>query len=576
MKLYTRTQQVLLMVLFILVTNMLPAQKPTLPKDFKPGQLPAPKDLKVIEKKDTVKYVAVPSTVRASGTIATADQLFLGQGYFLVRSARDYRYLTYLNPSTPDGRVAVIWQYISSPTQQHWTFMMAPGGFWKIKSESGLFLMWSKTVGGGYVTAIRADDNTDKFLWQLEEAGDDYYYIRSKQGVYLALNASTTPDGTPIVMSDIPDGSVNKKWHLIKRTGDRPVMTSFNPVTSGFRFINTFNGEDFIRWGGLCGGMVYTALDYFNKHMPIPRQSYTPANATTLQSYIYQRQQHSMWNVNEKWSELEVAFRIRTGEVFRWGIQGSGGGRLEELKNAIDGGKSVPLGLFVGDAPNINGSGNGNHVILAVGYSLGRYRGDFNGHPGDYKIYAYDPNKGNMLVTLVPNMINQCYFEVESGKAWRTYFVNLKYDYDHTPPAGIPNFPEGEPEGSIRHLYAQFWTGGDDLRGRNDNVGITVHYRDGTSQAFGNVNELARWVDNSTQTVHLGLNRAVRKSDILHFTLTTTFGDQFDSDDWNLDAIRITNGAGGIVFAEESAPAGSYIMRFSGDEHRQRFTVRVR
>jgi hypothetical protein len=576
MKKYIRRQQVLFIILFMLVPAILHAQKPVVPKDFKPGQLPAPKDLKVVEKKDSVGYVAVPPTVRVTATVATADQLFFGQGFFLVPSARDYRYLTYLNPDVPDGRVAVIWQFIDRPIQQHWKFILSPGGFWKIKSESGLFLMSTKTVGGGYATAIRADDNTDKFLWQLEEAGDDYYYIRSKQGIYLALNVTHTTDGSPLVMSDVADGSVNKKWHLIKRTGDGRVMTAFNPVTQAFRFINTFNGEDFIRWGGLCGGMVYTVLDYFNNRMPIPRQSYTPANATTLQSYIYQRQQHSMWNVNEKWSELEVAFRIRTGEIFRWGIQGSGGGRLEELKNAIDAGKSVPLGLFVGDAPSVNGSGNGNHVILAVGYALGRYRGDFTGHPGDYKIFAYDPNRGNRVVTLVPNMIGQCYFEIESGKAWRTYFVNTKHDNEHRPPAGIPNFPEGEREGSIRHLYATFLTGGDDLRGRNDNVGITVHYRDGTSQAFGNVNGLARWVDNSTQTVHLELNRPVRKSDILHFTLTTTFGDQFDSDDWNLDGFSVTSGAGGIVFADQYAPPGSYIMRFSGDRHEQRFTVPVR
>ena len=85
-----------------------------------------------------------------------------------------------------------------------------------------------------------------------------------------------------------------------------------------------------------------------------------------------------------------------------------------------------------------------------------------------------------------------------------------------------------------------------------------------------------RWVDNSTQTVHLELNRPVRKSDILHFTLQTTFGDGFDSDDWNLDGIIITSGGGGIVFAQSVADAGSYIFRFSGDQHLQRFTVPVR
>jgi hypothetical protein len=391
---------------------------------------------------------------------------------------------------------------------------------------------------------------------------------------------SQVTDGTVVGLRNGRDNSSFQKWQLIKMTDDRRRMTSFSPERDGFRFINTFNGEDFIRWGGLCGGMIYTVLDYFRNRIPVPTQSYTPANATPLQSYIYQRQQHSMSNVNEKWSELEVAYRVRTGEIFRWGIQGYGGGRLEELKNAIDAGRSVPIGLFGGEAPSIDGGSGGNHVVLAVGYTMGRYTGDFTGYPGEYKIFAYNPNEGNRMTTLVPNMDGQCYFEVESGKVWRTYFVNTRYDNEHTPPRDIPNFPEGEPEGSIRHLYAWFNTGGDDLRGDNmhggDNVSITVQYTDGTTQSFPNVNNGKRWVDNSYQTVHLELNRPVRKSDIRYFMLTTSFGsDMLFSDDWNLDGFKVTNGAGGITFAESIALRGSYIFRFSGDQRLLRHTVRV-
>ena len=357
-------------------------------------------------------------------------------------------------------------------------------------------------------------------------------------------------------------------------SGDRRQLTSFSPEINGFHFVNTFNGEDFIRWGGLCGGMIYTALDYFTKGMAIPTQSWTPANATTLQSYIYQRQQHSMSNVHEKWSELEVSYNLRAGEIFRWGIQGFGGGRLEELKNEIDRGRSVPLGLFTGGVGSINGNPTGNHVVLAVGYSLGRYTGDFNGHPEDLKIFVYDPNQRNHMMTIVPNMLEGTYFEVEKGKAWRAYFVNHEHDPDHTPPV-ITNFPELEPEGSIRHLYVLFQTGGDDLRGGSDNVSITVNYTDGSSQAFINVNNGARWIDNSEQTVHIELNRPVRKSDIRNFRISASFGSDPSSDDWNLDGFQVSTGWGGITFAESFAPPGQYIFRFSGDERKIMHTVRV-
>ena len=102
-----------------------------------------------------------------------------------------------------------------------------------------------------------------------------------------------------------------------------------------------------------------------------------------------------------------------------------------------------------------------------------------------------------------------------------------------------------------------------------------MHYTDGTNQVFPNVNGLARWIDNCEQSVHVELNRPVRKSDISHFTLTTTFGDGFASDNWNLDAYKVTNGAGGIVFAEKRAPRGTYLFRFSGDQHQQRYSIPI-
>jgi|CXWL01.1.fsa_nt_gi hypothetical protein len=550
-------------------------QVTTLPKNAtNQNKLPVP--VKPLIKKDSIRYVAVAPTVTVNTSIATPDQLFLGQGSFLIRTVRDYRYLTIKDDLS---KSSIVFQFADwAQSSQQWNLVQKPGGYYKIRSASGFFL----EIGGRttYYVVSNPEANIDNQLWQLELADNGNYYIKSKNGQYLGVYMSQVADGTVVGLRNGRENTGFQKWQLIKMTNETRRMTSFNPERDGFRFINTFNGEDFIRWGGLCGGMVYTVLDYFRNRIPTPTQSYTPANATTLQSYIYQRQQHSMSNVNEKWSELEVAYRVRTGEIFRWGIQGFGGGRLEELRNAIDAGRSVPIGLFGGGVPSINGGSGGNHVVLAVGYTMGRYTGDFNGHPGEYKIFAYNPNEGNRMTTLVPNMEGQCYFEIESGKVWRTYFVNNRYDNEHVPPGGIPNFPEGEPEGSIRHLYAWFNTGGDDLRGANmhgnDNVNITVQYTDGTTQSFPNVNASARWVDNSYQTVHLELNRPVRKSDIRHFMLYATFGsDMFFSDDWNLDGFRVTSGAGGITFAESIAPQGSYIFRFSGDQRLLRHVVRV-
>ncbi len=548
--------------------------QPVLPKDvIQPKTLPVqPKPIvtKDTTKKPATTYTVVQPTVAVTATIATADQLFIGQGDFLIRTVRDYRYLTVKEDLSHSS---VLFEYASWALEtQFWTFVQKPGGYYKIRSNTGLFL--EKGGSTTYYVVSKAESNSDNQLWQLETADNGNYYIKAKSGQYLGVYMSQANNGTVVGLRNTLDNPAFQKWQLIKMSNDRRKLTTFDPVRNGFRFINTFHGEDFIRWGGLCGGMIYSALDYYRTGVTLPTQSWTPSNATTLQSYIYQRQQHSMWNVNEKWSELEVAYRPRAGEIFRWGIQGTGGGRLEELNNAIDAGKSVPIGLFGGEVPSVNGGSGGNHVVLAVGYSMGRYNGDLGGYASDYKIFVYNPNEGNRMLTLVPNMDGQCYFEVETGTVWRTYFVNTKYDNDHTPPR-ITNFPEGEPEGSIRHLYFSFLTGGDDLRGKNDNVHITVHYTDGSTQVFPNVNGLARWIDNCWQSVHIELNRPVRRSDITHFTLTTTFGDGFDSDDWNLDAYRVTNGVGGIVFAERAPTPGTYLFRFSGDQHQQRYALPV-
>jgi hypothetical protein len=518
------------------------------------------------------QLTAVTQTATASGRIATADELFLQQGSFILRTARDYRYLTVKDWEPHEQSIVFLWSYTDHATQQVWKFIPKEGGYYKIKSESGLFLSQKRIL----VPTTEPESNEDSQLWQLSETGDGYYTIRSKTNKYLVLADRRNRDGGLAGFAVNATNAPEQKWHLIKWTNDGRRMTSFIPETHGFHFVNNFNGEDFIRWAGLCGGMVYTALDYYRAGIPIPRQSYMPANATPLQSYIYNRQNHSMWNVNEKWSELEVGYNTRGSEFFRWGLQGTGGGRLEELRNTINAGVPLPLGLFAGGVRGKDNSDGSRHVVVAAGYAMGRYQGNLTGHMEDYKMFIYNPNNGNKLCTLVPDLMHQCYFQVESGRAWRCYFVNTKYNNDHVPPRDVPNYPEGEPEGSVRHLYVEFATGKDDLRGNNDNVSITINYSDGTQQVFGNVNNGARWVDESYQTVHLALNRPVRRSDIRNFMITTSFGSDFMSDDWNLERFIVTSGAGGITYAfSEPAAGAEYIFRFSGDQGLQRYIVRT-
>ncbi|MFN9710024.1 MAG: RICIN domain-containing protein [Bacteroidota bacterium] len=523
---------------------------------------------------DNNVYIAQPPSIMPNRQLATADELFIQGGAFLIRSARDYRYLTIREIEPIPNSPVFLFSYIDKPKQQWWKFIPAGNGFYKIQSESGLYLTQD------FIPIMSPLNGSDKQLWKLFDTPDGFYNIQSKTNYFLNLSDRRNREGATVGFVKETNTATTQKWHLIRWTNDGRRVTSFVPNQHGFNFINTFSGEDGIDWGGLCGGMVYTAMDYFRHGIPAPTQSYTPANRTTLQSYIYQRQNHSMWDVNSSWSEMEVSYNTRGGELYRWGIENTGTGRLKEFRDAVNAGQYKPLGLFAGGVRGKDQSDAGRHVVLGVGYALGRYNTDINVHPEDVKLFIYNPNYGRVMRTLVPDRLGQCYFEVETGNAWRTYFVNNRYDGSHVPPRNIPNYPENEPEGSVRHLYVTFQTGGDDLRGGDDNVSITVNYSDGTSQLFNNVNNSARWADNTLQTVHLELNRAVRKQDIKNFMITVSFGSGLGSDDWNLDhfiasKIGVTSRNDGWYAWAFPQDGASYIYRFQGDQRTIRYIVRV-
>jgi hypothetical protein len=498
----------------------------------------------------------------AGKSLGPADETFFDQGIFLIRTSRDYRYLTIVGKTATHKMQVYTWEYADYDNQQAWKFRIQAGGFYKIQSPTGFFLAQRTLL----TPTVETESNDDAQLWMLKETGDGFYSIMSKKNAYLGVTGRQKKNGAIAGFSGTFNNKPDFKWHLIKLRNEGRRMTPFNPMTMGFKFENTFRGVDAsYRYSGLCGGMVYSSLDYYHAGKPIPTQNYKPANRTPLQSYIYGRQNNSTFDSNlDKWAELRLdALGTRDAEFFRWGIQGFNGGRLEELKRAIDANKPVPLGLYAGRANGLNGEIAGDHQVLAIGYAAGRYTGNLKGHRGDLKIFIYNPNNPNKTMTLVPDMANNCYLEVESGYCWRSYFVDSKYS-PRTPP-DILALNANEPDGSIRHIYVEFKTGGDDLRGGFDNANLVVNYKDGSTQTFANVNKSARWVDNNDETVPLLLNRAVSKADITSFTIAVTFGGGIAGDNWNLDLFRVSNGGNFTIVCSNCGEKDKKpLFRFTG------------
>lgn len=319
-------------------------------------------------------------------------------------------------------------------------------------------------------------------------------------------------------------------------------MTNFTPAQNGFKFSNSFT-NDFIpaldvRTNGLCGGMSYSALDYYYAHMPIPSQQFRPANRTTLQSYLYDRQVTSITSNLDKWAE--IGFNpggIRDTEFFNWGISAKPGERIDELKQFIDAGNPAVLGLQ-GDGAT------GNHQVIAFGYDMGRYKGDLGTYAEDFKIFICDPNYPGQTRTLIPDVGRRIYHYQEGGpETWRTYFVDRKYHAQQPPVVPNANYPH---DGLIYELILDFFTGNDDLRGENDNVDLVVNLMDGTQQVYRNLNHGARWIVNNDESAEVILEKPVRQEEIKNLIVSTTFRGGLGGDNWDMNKLYIRTLGGGF------------------------------
>jgi hypothetical protein len=256
------------------------------------------------------------------------------------------------------------------------------------------------------------------------------------------------------------------------------MLTQFTPDKDGFHFDNKFTNDAVpaldIHTGGLCGGMSYAALDYFHSNVPIPLQPFRPANGTKLHSYLYNREVTSITANLPAWTNMGFnPFGMRDSELFNRGLSANEGKPIAVLKGFIDTGRPAVLGLQ-------SAGKTGNHQVIAFGYDMGNYKGDLGAHKEDFKIFICDPNHPNTPRTLIPDVAREIYRYREGGsETWRTYFVDEAYKTQFPPEVRSEDFPT---DGLVYELILDFFTGGDDLRGGNDNVDVIGRFSFQTSR----------------------------------------------------------------------------------------------
>lgn len=183
-------------------------------------------------------------------------------------------------------------------------------------------------------------------------------------------------------------------------------MTGFKPSANGLHFDNNFPSVPDLVFNtplgdlkigdaanGLCGGMVFAALDYFNAGLPIPPDS-TPPSSGDLFNYIVKRLFSSFdlpAGVLRYIELMNPMFPDGQTQVGKPGTAMIGRAwvmiRQEwpAIKMKLDTGQACPLGLVRVKSSDLGQLGQ-NHQVLACGYDL---------KDNYLTLSIYDPNYHN-------------------------------------------------------------------------------------------------------------------------------------------------------------------------------------
>ena len=200
----------------------------------------------------------------------------------------------------------------------------------------------------------------------------------------------------------------------------------FDPKKHGFEFTNYFTGDMLVEIPGigtvnlggttygLCGGMVFAALDTFKLGAVAPDVPTTPPpSGTPMRSFLYERQINSLkyedgflvrrlvaW-MRKPLNDNTVPNPLAEGGVNvieRGLIHLSGKEFKSNIRPKLDAGNPVTIVLVKASGEdmvsNPKAAFSKNHQVLALGYSR---------HGDEWDIHIYDPNFPNTIQTLHTN-----------------------------------------------------------------------------------------------------------------------------------------------------------------------------
>jgi hypothetical protein len=199
--------------------------------------------------------------------------------------------------------------------------------------------------------------------------------------------------------------------------------TNFSPFIHGFKFANTFEndianipGFGQVKTYGRCGGMSYTALDYYFATLGVPLATGLPKDGVPLADYIFQRQLESFLAP----SAIHFIIWSLYADEANWFAKGLTRSTREDefpkLQSQLDLGHPQVLGLIT--ARDIGHIGD-NHQVVAYGY-------DVDQASGKISVYIYDNNSPDTetVLTLVPGTLGVQASNRDANNPWRGFFVH--------------------------------------------------------------------------------------------------------------------------------------------------------
>lgn len=199
--------------------------------------------------------------------------------------------------------------------------------------------------------------------------------------------------------------------------------TGFLPLSHGFKFVNRFTihrkiplplvgpvdlGDLVI---GLCGGMCFTALDYYHSGIPIPSQRTVPRVRSKLYNHLIKKQVESLIP-----PDGVVKVLTWTAKEDRYVWRHTAGREFRKLRLRLDKREPAVLALIRvgrGEDPGLN------HQVVARAYY-------YDEQSSKVEIRLYDPNhpgKEPRLTMSVARALQGINAKQSTGERLRGFFV---------------------------------------------------------------------------------------------------------------------------------------------------------